>query len=261
MSALTDRILAQDVEGAWTETARLGPAAAPTLLPLLGHGDPRVRALAVECLAATRSPVAARALTRALCDADLGVASSAANGLEALATPELAPELLAAFDATPDWMIRKRIALLLGRLDGWDTHQLRERLGRESHPPVREGMVAALARRGEAEARATFAALLGANEPGNGPRLLHHAEYIAQPWLLRPLLPLLDDWTPALRLVEGAPGPAYLRVCDRTVDLVAKLSGRTFTGAPKPLTHYDLAVIGEVKAFLAGLPEGSPAAL
>lgn len=255
MAALTELILAQDIEGAWAETTRLGAEADGELLPLLGHADAQVRELAVECLARTGSPAAPLALVRALGDPELGVSATAAGGLATLATPDLAPALLVAFDGVADWMVRLRLAKLLGSLDGWAPPLLRKRIDREPHPAVREAMVVALARRGEPEARAEFARWLAAAEPADSPRLVQHAEYISQPWLLRPLLPLLDDWTPGLRLVEGLPGPQHLRVCDLVVDLVCALSGRTFAGAPKPLTNYDLAVLEEVKAYLAALPE------
>ena len=254
MAALTDRILAKDFDGGAMETARLGPAAAPDLLPLTSHADPEVRALAVECLARTGSPIAARALVRALPDPEVSVSLAAASGLKVLATAELAPDLLVAFDAIPDSTARDEVATLLGTLDGWAPPLLRQRVGREPDAAVRERMIVALARRGEPEARAEFARWLGEAGPRDSPRLVKHARYIAQPWLLRPLLPLLEDWTPALHLVEGAPGPPSLRVCDLAVDLVSEISGQQFAGAPKPLTSYDLAVIDEVKAFLAAIP-------
>lgn len=253
MAGLTDRILAQDIEGALQETARRGPAAADELVALMGHAEPEVRALAVECLTGSGSPIAARVLVRALPDPELQVSSAAANALWTLATPDLAPDLLVAFDATPDWMVRRRLALLLGKLEGWAPPLLRKRVEKEPHAAVREAMIVALARRGEPAARAEFARWLGEAGPADSPRLLEHAQYLAQPWVLHPLLPLLDDWTPALRLVEGAQGPSHLRVCDRVVDLVSEISGQKFAGAPKPLTNYDLAVIDEVKAFLAAI--------
>src|SRR5512142_804425 len=138
MSALNERILAKDLEGAWQHVAALGAAGAPEVLPLLGHGDPEVRALAAECLGAMRAPIAARGLIRALADPDLSVAGAAVTGLKALTiAPDLAPDLVAAFDVTVDWMIRRQIALLLGTVEGWSPALLRDRVGREPHAAVR----------------------------------------------------------------------------------------------------------------------------
>ncbi|MGC3999721.1 MAG: HEAT repeat domain-containing protein [Anaeromyxobacter sp.] len=258
MGALTDSIRAGDIEAAWAEAARLGKGALPELLLLAGDASGDVRGLAVECMGATRAPEAGRPLVQALGDADAAVASTAANTLGTLATPELAPALVAGFARPSDWMVRRKVALLLARLDGWDPAALRAQVEHEPHAAVREAMVVALARRGEEEARVTFAGWLREAKPADSPRLVLHAELISQPWLLSPLTPLLDDWTPAVRLVEGIPGPQHLRVCDRVVDLVAGLSGQAFAGAPKPLTNYDLTVIDQVKAYLATVPPFPP---
>lgn len=253
MTTLAERVLANDY-AALAEAEKQGPAAADVLLPLAGHADPQVRQFAVECLGMAGGPRAALGLARALPDPVLGVSAAAVVGLARCATPDLVPELVLAWDHVPDWMVRVRLAKLLGALDGWDPAMLRKRVAAEPHPAVREAMIVALARRGEAEAREAFAKLLAESEPVDRPRMVEHAQYISQPWLLKPLLPLLDDWTPALRLVEGAPGPSHLRVCDLTVDLVAALAQRQFTGAPKRLTNYDLSVMDEVRAFLETLP-------
>lgn len=254
MMTLADLVLANDY-AALARSEQAGPAAADALVPLLAHADPLVRQFAAECLGMAGGPRAALALARALTDPALGVSAAAVVGLARCATPDVVPELVLAWDRVSDWMVRVRLAKLLGTLDGWDPALLRERVGTEPHPAVREAMIVALSRRGEPEARVTFARLLADSEPVDRPRLLEHAQYIGQPWLLKPLLPLLDDWTPALRLVEGAPGPSHLRVCDLTVDLVATLAKRTFNGAPRRLTNYDLAVMDEVRAFLEALPE------
>lgn len=253
MTGLADRVLANDY-AALAEAERAGPPAADALLPLLGHADAQVRQFAAECLGMAGGPRAALGLARALPDPALAVSAAAAVALERCATPDLVPELVLAWDHVADWMVRVRVAKLLGTLDGWDPAMLRKRVAAEPHPAVREAMIVALARRGEPEAREAFARMLADSEAVDRPRMVEHARYVAQPWLLRPLLPLLDDWTPALRLVEGAPGPSHLRVCDLTVDLVAAIAQRRFTGAPKRLTNYDLAVIDEVRAFLEALP-------
>lgn len=257
MTALADLVLDKELEEARAEATRLGPAAESELLPLLGNADPDVRELAVECLGDAGGPAAPLALVRALADPELAVASAAVGGLQRLAAPALAPELLLAFDAARDWMIRLEISRLLGTLEGWKPPRLRERVAREPHPAVREMMIVALARRGEPEARAALARWLGEAVPADSPRLVGHAWYVSQPWLLRPLLPLLDDWTPALRTVEGLPGPPHLRVCDLVVNLVCTLSDHRFSFAPKPGSNYDLSVLEEVKAYLASLPAPS----
>ncbi len=193
-----------------------GGAAVVLLAPLITDPDEEVRQLAVYCLAETRDARAGEPLGKAVLDGDSQVAMAAARALHHVGGPRLVPELLIALPRAGEPMVRRELALVLGRFAGPDKiPELSAILAREVTGEARQGLVAALARMGDADSRDKFARELIENDGMARKPWLELAEYIGQPWLLRPLADLLDDETPVVRVgVERPPGsrPGVARV-------------------------------------------------
>jgi HEAT repeat protein len=254
--AIVEGVLAKDY--AVQLAARgAGGAAVAALVPLLANEDDEVRQLAVHCLAETGHPRAADALASAVMDAEPEVAMAAARALHRLATPALAPGLLHAMGRSSEPIVRRELALVVGRVAGPDAVPvLRDRLGREQAPEAAEGLLVALARLGDAQARRSFEERLLASRGLERKTWLDHAEYIGQPWLVRPLEKLLADTTPVLRVgVDARPDLIEaLRVCDLALILIAALSGARLSFAVTRAKNYSAAEIEEVRRFVRGLP-------
>ncbi|HEY7725130.1 MAG TPA: HEAT repeat domain-containing protein [Anaeromyxobacteraceae bacterium] len=234
-----------------------GGAAVPALVPLLQDPDDEVRQLAVHCLAETGDPRAADGIAQALLDPEPEVALAAARALHRLATPPLAPGLLDALGRARDPLVRREIALVLGRVAGPDAAgALRDRLGREQAPEAAEGLLVALARLGDQEAQRAFEQRLLAARGLERRTWLEHAEYVARPWLVRPLEKLLGDTTPVLRVgVDARPDLIEaLRVCDLALILIAALSGARFSFPVTRAKNYSAAEIDEARRLVKSLP-------
>lgn len=209
-----------------------GAAPVPDLVRLLADRDPEVRQLAVYCLSETGDPSAADGLASALFDADEQVAMAAAKALHALASPQVASMLLQALDRAVDPMVRREVALVLGRVAGLpELAAMRQRWRAATPGEVKEGLTVALAGRGDDDARAEFERRLLASEGQDLLRWLQHAERVAGRWLLAPLGRILDDPTPVLRVgVDARPDLIQaLRACDLALILIAKIANARFS--------------------------------
>jgi HEAT repeat protein len=120
--------------------------------------------------------------------------------------------------------------------------------------------LAALARLGDAEARAEFVRRLHASKSDYRERalFLERAEYVAAPWLLPELLPILDDEERTLQgahmmTEQGCEEIGGKRACDQAVELAEALSGRSFPFSTERPGFYSPAEIEEVRAFLRTL--------
>lgn len=254
MSALVQKVMAKSRD-AIGDARAAGPAASPALLPLARSEDPEVRELAMWCLAEAGGPAAQEVMAQALLDGSPGVRAAAMGGLEKGLGPALAPRLLEALEKSPEPLVRRHVALFLGRIPGTGTQRIRAAYQAEQDRSAREGELAALARLGDAEARRAFAARLEGSSGADRIRMVELAQYLAAPWLLPSLAVLLDDWTPAVRVgADGFPGPEYLRVCDVAVNLVAAVTGRAFSFEVGPRKNYPAPALAEVRDALKKLP-------
>lgn len=258
VNALAQKVMAKSRD-AIGEARAAGPAASPGLLPLARSEDPEVRELAMWCLAESGGPAAQETLVRGLLDESPGVRAAAMGGVEKALGPAVAPGLLEALEKSPEPLVRRHAALFLGRIPGTGTQRLRGAWQAEGDRDAREGELAALARLGDAEARRAFAQKLVESSGSDRVRMVELARYLAAPWLLPSLGALLDDWTPAVRVgADGFPGPEYLRVCDVAVNVVAAVTGQSFSFEVGPRRNYPAAAIDEVRAALKRLPPAGP---
>ncbi|HEX7899459.1 MAG TPA: hypothetical protein VF950_16955 [Planctomycetota bacterium] len=217
------------------------PGALPELIRRLKNPGEPDRDLIARLIGVAGGQDAVAPLMDALQDEDIQVAWRALDALEALKDLVWPQTLLKAFDLQAEPRIRGGIALLYGKLEGPAKH-LRERLDDSAS---RGDVVAALARLGDEEARAEF---------GRKPS---HAlfEYVRGPWLLKHLLPLLDD---EKRMVQGAHVATDnecreiggKRMCDLAVEEAAV--AHAFSFEVPQMGYYTPAQIDEVRRFLRG---------
>lgn len=241
--------------GATLLAREAGPAGAGRISDLVGHEDRDVRLLAVTCLGDMGGPEAGGALVKALLDEDLQVREVAGRGLLAHPDPKLWPALLSAFDASEDPGARGRIPLIMcAGEERPDPDPLVQRWKKETDDGVREGLVVALSRAGVEEARTEFVKRLQLSSGDRRDTMLRHCEYVSQEWLLQPLKSILADTT-SLRYIGPHDDEVNLRACDIAVNLVAKVSGRTFSFPVSYGKNYTPQQIDEVRKYLDSLPK------
>ncbi len=254
MDELEREILAGD-RRAILRAQKLGDAATPTLLALVGHADPDVREIALYSLGEVGGEGSAEALAAATLDPMPVVRGVALRGLLARPDPAALPAVLSAYDRSPEADVRFHLARVVGLMPDGSVSlaTLRARRAHELYALPREGLLVALARLGDPDAREEVLRVLAAlPERPARKRWLDHVEYVGQPWVLSGLRPFLDDETPALRIgADGIPDvPEYLRVCDLAVNLVATIGGAQLSFAVNRMTLYSPEQRAEAKAWL-----------
>lgn len=256
MQILKQQILNKD-PGASLRARQLGRTANPGLLELAKNPDSDIRRITMYCLKETGGPEAAKAFLAALPDEDPQVAGAAVDGLNKLFDPVFAPQLLQAYDPAFEGFVRGEIALLLGRMDkAVDLKAFLKKRDEEKDPDAQEGCLVALARLGDKPSQEEFVRRLHASQERVRRRFLGHVAYIGAPWILKPLLPLLDAKENLVHYgVDAQPALDFdLRTCDLVVNLAAKISGKKFTFPVEDYVRYADAQIEEVRKFLKGLP-------
>ena len=208
--------------------ASVGPEVVPLLATVLGESQVVARELAMECLSQMRIPEAKPVLLEGTRDRHVQVAMAAAGGLETLVRPVDVPEVMAALAVASHPLVRRGLALMVGRLAGPgkidDLRQLREA---ETSSVAREGLVIALARLGDESAREAFVTRLEDADEHERRRWLEDCrELECGAWLLPSLGRLLDDDSPLARPSSRAPGTSSPRVCDLALQLIARLAPR-----------------------------------
>ncbi len=168
------------------------------------------------------------------------------------------PALFEAFDKTRYGSMRGIVARLIGTLDQKaDVAALRKRWEAETDETAKEDETIALARLGVKEAQEDFVRRLYAAKEWNLREYLEkHVRYMGRPWILKPLLPVLDDKSKLINLnVDGRPEPPInVRACDLAATRAAQISGRSFSFKPEEYDIYSDAQIEEVRRYLRTLP-------
>jgi HEAT repeat protein len=242
---------------AYALARQLGRKANPTLLELAKNPEPMVRMDTMLCLAEAGGPEAVEALIAGLSDENPQVCGAALDGAGKHATSAQLPQLYKAYDTSPHGVYRGHIALLIGKLDKADPKELKKRKAEELDEDAREGLVVALARLGDKEEQQEFVTRLHASKGRVRGRWLDHGKYIHQPWLLKPLIPVLDDKEAVVRIGADDPEskiPEYLRACDVAVNLAASISARKFSFKVDGITNYAEPQVDEVRRFLKTVP-------
>jgi hypothetical protein len=249
------------------EISRLGPAQLPALRELAQSPEREPRRSALTVLTVMKAAACDDVYLRAVRDAEDDLPFIALEGLEAVLQPHHQPELLATFDARKDeGRYRAEIARTIGTLEGRaDFWELRKRADVEQDEDVREGLRMALARMGDGPSREEIARRIPAGDWRKKRDFLERdLDYLRAPWILKPMLPLLDDEEILYDAREMWHGPHdaeipshFLqseRVCDRVVVRIAEISGRKFSFPPVRMVHFTPAQLDEVRAYVRGLP-------
>lgn len=256
MDDLRRAVLAGDA-GALVLARRSGAAAAPVLRDLLGRAEDHVRETALLGMMELGGAAALEACQKSALDGHPQVRSAAVRGLSAFLDPSRASVLMELYDRSPDAETRRHLALAYGKMEKASPAPLKERLAKEREDRAIEGLVLAAARLGDKDAQSEFLKRMQAAPAGEGrARFLEHVEYIGAPWVLKALLPFLDDPFPGVR--TGADGrgevPEYLRVRDAAVNLATSISKRKSPFRVEPGLAYGDPETEDVRRFLKGLP-------
>ncbi len=255
METLKEMVLALD-PGALALARQAGAGAAAALRELAGRPEAPVRVLALQVLLEAGGTAAVEACLSAALDDHPQVRAVAVRGLAALLDPARAPALLDLYDRCPDPETRRQLALAYGKMDKADAAALKKRQEKEREPEALEGLVAAAARLGDKDAQAEFARRLqAASSPEARARFLEYAELIGAPWVLKALLPLLDDATPVARVGADGRGevPEYLKARDAAVNLATAIAKRKSPFKVDAGTSYGEPEVEDVRRFLKGL--------
>ena len=233
-----------------------GRASSPALASLAKNEDPEVREIALYCLDEIGGLEALQTFVESLMDKEDLVKSAAIQALHNHPESSVYGGLLQAYDRSPDPYVRQQIPLILGRM-GKDINMndLQPRFRKEKDTTSIEGWIVALARLGEKNAQQEFAKRLQASSQQNRLRYIEYCEYIHAPWLLKPMLPLLDDKSPMINMrIDSRPEDIEnLRACDLAVNLVASISGHKFSFPISETVNYGDDGLEEVKTYLRGL--------
>lgn len=249
MNILINKVLEKD-PSATLVARQAGSSASSSLIPLTENSDPIVREIALRCLNESGGPGIAKVFAKALFDEAPTTRMAALAGLQRHYESSAYPQVLAAYDKSEDPSLRQQLALLIGKVPEGQPSDLRQRYAQEKDSLAREGIITALARLGDAQARNEFDMRLRNSRDRERKRFLEYAEYISQTWVVAALAAVLNDKTPILRIgVDGLPGavPEYLRACDIAVNLIAKISGATFSFPVNGRTNYSDAQLQEVR--------------
>jgi hypothetical protein len=234
---------------------RIGPSANPDLAALTKNDDPKVRRVALYCLEETGGFEATQAFLSLLLDSDSQVSAVAVRGLSKYLDASFLPKMLMAYDDCADPYIRQQIILLAGKV-GVSVAEAKKRYEKEQDPAAKEGCMVTLAKLGDAAAQGDFIKQLQSTSGRDRARFLDYCEQILAPWLLKPLMPLLQDKSAMVRIgADGLPQfPEYLRTCDLVVNLVVAIIKRPFSFPVDKKTNYRDNQLAEVMQFLNSIP-------
>ena len=228
----------------------LGESALPLLDACSDHDEQDVRFLVVECLCALGTPGAGRRLLRFCEDASHEVQLEAIHGLlEGQPIAGMGHELLAIYERQGDGYLRRQLALALGRLEAAEAgSQLAAKLHQVDQ--ASDGLIAALARQGDAKAQLRLAELLRAAHNERVVEVLQLFRYVARPdcaWLLLPLLQRED----VAQTVGTLGGSVARRTCDLALDeLIHLLAGELNIRAREDLSAYRPEELAQATALL-----------
>jgi HEAT repeat protein len=231
----------------------LGPAEAVAVAELLTDPEPTVRELVLWVLDELGGLAAARAGAAAVLDENPQVVGLALRVLRHHATTEVLEQVFGDYTATTEPTVRGHLALILGRLGAAPADVLALEAS-EADPGVRDTLVLVAAHLGDADARARTATRWPACGAKDARRALEDLEFLNAAWVLADLRPFLGDATPVLRIgAERPPGPEYLRVCDLTVNLVARLGPSPFPFPTDGKTAYTDEQLQRARGYLDAL--------
>jgi len=240
----------KDLNGDARETARFaGASAIPILLGHLKSESPRERALTLECLAEIKGDEAIKVLVNGLEDSDVHVRNKAVRLLHRVHGPMAIPGLRKLVAQSPDPWVRGNAALILGELDdSGAVMAIKKQVSEEVNSDTAQQMTLAIARLEDGKERDKVLKHLLNDNPRQRYNAIADLEYLSDPALVSHLIPLFSDTREVVN-VGTEPFPVWHRVCDRAVDAVITLTGRTFS-FPTGGRTYSPEEIQEIREFI-----------
>jgi HEAT repeat protein len=220
---------------------------------LLADLDPEIRELALLVLDEVGGLPAARAAAAAVMDENPQVVSVALRILRHHATPEVLEQVQGDFAMAQDPIVRRHLALVLGRI-GASCADVLALEQSENDPETKDTLLLVAAHLGDRDARARAPVRWSTFGARSAQHLIEDLEFLAAAWALPELRAFLGDTTPVLRIgADGLPGPEYLRVCDLTVNLAARLGPPPFPFPTDGKTNYENEQLRQTGVYLDGL--------
>jgi hypothetical protein len=249
-SDLTELIVKKDW-GAVELAQKAGPRAVAEVEPYLKNPDPVVRVLAVDCLNAAGGPKVPDLFIRALGDVNEQVRINAVNALHVHLPSGREAALLAAWDGnrTRDGYVRQQVPMVLGRMAARGTiPELHRRIALDQRQEVKDGLIAGLARMGDAPARTEFGALLRDARGKRTAEVMELVRYLDEPWVIPLLVPVLERRDIAVDLSTHRK-TVLRRECDLAVDEVLRISKGAVAVPLDEIAQYTDAQIAEVLRY------------
>jgi HEAT repeats len=241
-------------DGSARDTARrIGAAALPTVMPHVRSTSADERVIALECIAAIGADSAPAVLVEALKDPEIDVRSTALRELLGMPVRNLNPQLAALLTGSQDALVRGGVATLLRRAGAREALKiLIEQRDRETDEDTRQRMTNAAAGLGDKASREQILGRLADPVPRVRYTAIADLEDSGDATQLPHLVPLLQD-DARVKNVGIEQWPVWHRVCDRAVEAIVALSGRT---APFPVgaRNYTSAEIQEAKSIASRQP-------
>ena len=234
------------------EVARkAGPPIVPTVAPYLQNKDAVIRLLAVDCIGAAGGPGAPPLLVKMLADVSEQVRINSINALHEHPPVGQAQTLIAVWDADhkPDGFVRQQIPMILGRMHARETiPDLHHRLAAETRQDIKDGLIAGLAKMGDAPARAEFRKMLHDARGKRTAELMEYVRYLDEQWVIPLLIPVLGRRGIAVTLSTHR-HTLERRECDLAVDEVLRISKAKFSFELDDIAQYTDAQIAEVLRY------------
>jgi hypothetical protein len=234
-----------------------GPPIVTQIEPYLRNADYVIRLLAVNSIAAAGGSQAPQLLIQALGDSNEQVRDNAVNALHLNVPAGLENALLTAWDAnrTRDGYVRQQIPMVLGRLSKTPkVGELKARLGADPRQEVKDGVIAGMAKLGDAGARATLGTMLRDARGTRTAELMQFVTYEDEPWVIPLLVPVLQRREIAVRISTHVV-EILRRECDLAVDEVIRISKKDFGFPIDPAGQYRDAQIEEVLRYAQSQPK------
>lgn len=234
----------------------MGSSAIPVLKPLATNADDDVRMIAISCLGYTGGGSdVADILINALKDDSPTVSVEAVRGLQRYISPAIYTKLLDVYDEVEDPTRRKDIALMLGKIEDAKIADLKQKDEGEKNEEAKEGLMVAMAKIGDGEARQEFLKRLQTAKDLELKRYFEYVEYVRKTWAVKGLTPVLGDKSELQRIgIDGVPSEVeYLRACDLAVNLIDKLMKPKFSFQVAGNKNYSDQELQQVRAYLATL--------
>ncbi|MBN2492233.1 MAG: HEAT repeat domain-containing protein [Planctomycetes bacterium] len=206
--------------------AQLGAAASPSLVSLTADAAPEVRAMALICLGITGGDAAAEAALTCLSDDDDGVVAQALQVLRRHPPHGHQNDLILLYRNPPAPYIREDLPLIAGELaPEVDDRPWVEFWKEQTDPVLTERLMVGLARMGHDPARERFVRDLLKRSGPDVIDWLDYARYMADPWVLPHLAPLLEKTDMAIELQPDSPNTWPLRTCDLVARAIIEIAG------------------------------------